>query len=418
MWTFVKHKFNKMIQPIRLIYCCLLLMGFQTFGACQQIEKNKNSTVKSEVVAPSPIILGNEQLSAYIPMLENKRIGFVGNHTSQIGSIHLVDSLLSLDIKITKVFSPEHGFRGEADAGEKVSSGIDAATSLPIISLYGDNKKPTTSQLQDIDILLFDIQDVGARFYTYISTLHYVMEAAAEAKISLIVLDRPNPNGHFIDGPILEEKYKSFVGLHPIPVVHGMTIGEYAQMINGEAWLANKVKCELVVVPCLNYDRNMRYDPQIPPSPNLPNARAVYLYPSLCFFEGTNVSVGRGTNFPFQQIGAPNLNNFEHSFVPQASFGAKNPKYEGEKCFGIDFSEIDAAQFRNQGKLDLTYLISFYEASSNRTKFFNNFFNLLSGNSSLQTAIKSGKTEEEIRASWQSGLEEFKTMRKKYLLYQ
>lgn len=417
MWTFVKHKFNKMIQPIRLIYCCLLLIAFQSIGACQQIEKNKEVSSSNTTKTPMPIVLGNEQLSAYLHLLENKKVGFVGNHTSQIGSIHLVDSLLKLGIQIKRVFSPEHGFRGVADAGEKVKSGIDARTNLPVISLYGDNKKPKVSQIQDLDILLFDIQDVGLRFYTYISTLHYVMEAAAEAGITVVVLDRPNPNGHFVDGPILEEKYKSFVGLHPIPVVHGMTIGEYAKMINEEKWLNNASQCELIVVPCLNYSRDLRYDPPIPPSPNLPNARAIYLYPTLCFFEGTSISVGRGTDFPFQQIGAPKLKGFEHSFTPQASFGAKSPKYEGEKCFGINFSKTAAEEFRNQAKLDLTHLIAFYDASSKDEKFFNNFFNLLAGNASLQAAIKAGKTEEEIRASWQEGLEEFKAMQKKYLLY-
>ena len=267
--------------------------------------------------AQETLRLGADQIDKYFPLLDNKSIGVVGNQSSLIGSTHLVDSLLSTKQQVVKVFSPEHGFRGTADAGAHIESGVDEKTGLPIVSLYGNNKKPTANQLQGIDILLFDIQDVGARFYTYISTLHYVMEAAAENSIPLVVLDRPNPNGHYVDGPILDSAYRSFVGMHPIPIVHGMTIGEYAQMINGQQWLKNGVQCQLTVITMQGYSRTMPYDLPIKPSPNLPNAQAVNLYPSLCLFEGTNVSVGRGTDLPFQHYGAPYLKN-DYFFIPKS----------------------------------------------------------------------------------------------------
>ena len=290
----------KITQIFLLIFCCLLF-------SCKK-ETN--------------IILGAEKTESYLPLIKDKKIGVIGNQTSMIASAHLVDSLLSLNVEIVKVFSPEHGFRGDADAGTKVEDGIDVKTGLPIISLYGKNKKPYSKQLEGIDILLFDIQDVGARFYTYISTLHYVMEAAAENNIQVIVLDRPNPNGHYVDGSIREEKFKSFVGMHPIPIVHGMTIGEYAKMINGEHWIEKK--CDLTVIEMENYNHKMQYDLPIKPSPNLPNARAINLYPSLCLFDGTNVSVGRGTLFPFQHFGAPYLksNYSDRQFlkIPENNF--------------------------------------------------------------------------------------------------
>ena len=361
--------------------------------------------------AQETLRLGADQIDKYFPLLDNKSIGVVGNQSSIIGSTHLVDSLLSTKQQVVKVFSPEHGFRGTADAGAHIESGVDEKTGLPIVSLYGNNKKPTANQLQGIDILLFDIQDVGARFYTYISTLHYVMEAAAENSIPLVVLDRPNPNGHYVDGPILDSAYRSFVGMHPIPIVHGMTIGEYAQMINGQQWLKNGVQCQLTVITMQGYSRTMPYDLPIKPSPNLPNAQAVNLYPSLCLFEGTNVSVGRGTDLPFQHYGAPYLKN-DYFFIPKSGEGAKYPKHEGQKCYGKDLS-----QFSKLSQLDLSYLIDAYQQSADKDTFFNTFFDKLAGGSDLRLSIIGGKSEEEIRKSWADGLNVFKEQSAPYLIY-
>lgn len=361
--------------------------------------------------AQETLRLGADQIDKYFPLLDNKSIGVVGNQSSLIGSTHLVDSLLSTKQQVVKVFSPEHGFRGTADAGAHIESGVDEKTGLPIVSLYGNNKKPTANQLQGIDILLFDIQDVGARFYTYISTLHYVMEAAAENSIPLVVLDRPNPNGHYVDGPILDSAYRSFVGMHPIPIVHGMTIGEYAQMINGQQWLKNGVQCQLTVITMQGYSRTMPYDLPIKPSPNLPNAQAVNLYPSLCLFEGTNVSVGRGTDLPFQHYGAPYLKN-DYFFIPKSGEGAKYPKHEGQKCYGKDLS-----QFPKLSQLDLSYLIDAYQQSADKDTFFNTFFDKLAGGSDLRLSIIGGKSEEEIRKSWADGLNVFKEQSAPYLIY-
>ena len=361
--------------------------------------------------AQETLRLGADQIDKYFPLLDNKSIGVVGNQSSLIGSTHLVDSLLSTKQQVVKVFSPEHGFRGTDDAGAHIESGVDEKTGLPIVSLYGNNKKPTANQLQGIDILLFDIQDVGARFYTYISTLHYVMEAAAENSIPLVVLDRPNPNGHYVDGPILDSAYRSFVGMHPIPIVHGMTIGEYAQMINGQQWLKNGVQCQLTVITMQGYSRTMPYDLPIKPSPNLPNAQAVNLYPSLCLFEGTNVSVGRGTDLPFQHYGAPYLKN-DYFFIPKSGEGAKYPKHEGQKCYGKDLS-----QFPKLSQLDLSYLIDAYQQSADKDTFFNTFFDKLAGGSDLRLSIIGGKSEEEIRKSWADGLNVFKEQSAPYLIY-
>ena len=361
--------------------------------------------------AQETLRLGAHQIDKYFPLLDNKSIGVVGNQSSLIGSTHLVDSLLSTKQQVVKVFSPEHGFRGTADAGAHIESGVDEKTGLPIVSLYGNNKKPTANQLQGIDILLFDIQDVGARFYTYISTFHYVMEAAAENSIPLVVLDRPNPNGHYVDGSILDSAYRSFVGMHPIPIVHGMTIGEYAQMINGQQWLKNGVQCQLTVITMQGYSRTMPYDLPIKPSPNLPNAQAVNLYPSLCLFEGTNVSVGRGTDLPFQHYGAPYLKNY-YFFIPKSGEGAKYPKHEGQKCYGKDLS-----QFPKLSQLDLSYLIDAYQQSADKDTFFNTFFDKLAGGSDLRLSIIGGKSEEEIRKSWADGLNVFKEQSAPYLIY-
>ena len=356
--------------------------------------------------------VGAERTTKYFPLLKDKAIGVVGNQSSLIETTHLVDSLLSAKLQVVKVFSPEHGFRGTADAGAHIENGTDEKTGLPIISLYGKNKKPSQSQLEGIEILLFDIQDVGARFYTYISTLHYAMEAAAENNIPLIVLDRPNPNGHYMDGPVLDTVYRSFVGMHPIPIVHGMTIGEYAQMINGEKWLKDSVECDLTIISMLGYNKQTPYDLAVKPSPNLPNAQAVNLYPSLCLFEGTNVSVGRGTNLPFQHYGAPYLES-DYSFVPESGAGAKYPKHEGERCYGQDLS-----QFPKLSQLDLSFLIDAYNECPVKEDFFNAFFDKLAGGNTLRLSIIDGKSEEGIRQSWSEKLLEFEQMRNTYIIYQ
>ena len=373
---------------------------------------NKEDAVKTT------IIVGANQTDQYLKLLKGKRVGVVGNQSSVIfkdgAYTHLVDSLISLKVDVKKVFSPEHGFRGTADAGEKIKDGIDTKTGVPIISLYGDNKKPKPEQLKGLDILVFDIQDVGVRFYTYISTLHYVMEACAEANIPLLILDRPNPNGHYVDGPILEKAYTSFVGMHPIPIAHGMTIGEYAQMINGEKWLKNSVECQLAVISMKNYDHQMAYSLPIKPSPNLPNDQSIVLYPSLCFFEGTNVSVGRGTNKQFQVFGSPDLdkNYFKFSFTPQPNEGAKTPPQEGKLCYGRDLSQLDV-----KPGLNLEYLIEAYSNTANKSKFFNSFFVKLAGTAKLQEQIEKGLSEKDIKATWSKGLEDFKQVRTKYILY-
>ncbi len=356
--------------------------------------------------------VGAERTAIYFPLLEGKSIAIVGNQSSLIASTHLVDSLVNSRLDVVKVFSPEHGFRGTADAGAYIENGVDERTGLPIVSLYGSNKKPKAEQLAGIDVLLFDIQDVGARFYTYISTLHYVMEAAAEHNISVMVLDRPNPNGHYIDGPALDTAFRSFVGMHPIPIVHGMTIAEYAQMINGEKWLKEGVECDLNVIPMTAYERFKPYDLPVKPSPNLPNAQSVNLYPSLCLFEGTNVSVGRGTPLPFQHYGAPYLKS-DYYFIPKIREGAKYPKHEGQKCFGIDLSKHKKLE-----QIDLSFLMNAYEQSEDKSTFFNAFFDKLAGGNSLRISIIEGKSEEEIRKSWSDELEAFEKIRSTYLIYE
>ena len=358
---------------------------------------------------------GAEITSAYVDLLRGKTIGMVVNQTSVIKDSHIVDSLLTLGLDVKTIFAPEHGFRGNADAGEKVLDGIDVNTGLPLVSLYGKNKKPTPEQLRGIDVLLFDIQDVGVRFYTYISTLHYIMEAGAENNIPVVVLDRPNPNIHYVDGPILKPEFKSFVGMHPVPVVYGMTIGEYAQMINGEGWLTDGAKCTLTIVPCGNYERNLNYILPIKPSPNLPNTLSILHYPSLCFFEGTTLSVGRGTDHPFQSIGHPNLSG-EFEFTPIPTSGAKYPKHENKLCKGSDLRKVRPLE----NQLDLTYLIQFYkEANAKEVQFFNdnNFFEKLAGTDQLRQMIIQGKNANEIRDSWQDDINAFKQTRIKYLIY-
>ena len=355
------------------------------------------------------------QLEDYLPLIEGKRVGIVGNQTSIIGKTHLVDTLLSLGIDVRKIYTPEHGFRGTADAGAKVNSSKDEKTGLPIVSLYGKNKKPTPEMLQGIDIILFDLQDVGVRFYTYISTMSYVMEAAAENDLPVIVLDRPNPNGFYVDGPVLKSENTSFVGMHQVPVVYGMTIGEYAKMVNGEGWLKNGIICDLTVIPINIYNRNAIYELSVKPSPNLPNWESVYLYPTLCFFEGTNVSVGRGTDMPFQIYGHPDMRG-GYTFTPKSTNGASKPLLEGQRCRGENLLEYAQDYLHNENQLHLEWVIEAYQQLKDNG-FFKDYFRLLSGDKQLQRDIENGKTADEIRASWKDDLDVFKVIRAKYLLY-
>ncbi|CAM3476727.1 exo-beta-N-acetylmuramidase NamZ domain-containing protein [Flavobacterium chungbukense] len=364
-------------------------------------------------IDPPAIKTGADNYEKYLPLLKDKKIGIVTNQTGILSNkTHLVDFLLEKKIAVQTIFAPEHGFRGTADAGEHVVDGKDPKTGLSIISLYGDNKKPKPAQLNGIDIMIFDLQDVGARFYTYISSLHYVMEACAENNLPLIILDRPNPNGSIVDGPLLEKEFASFVGMHPIPLLHGMTIGEYAQMVNGQKWLKNGVQCKLTVIPCLNYNRNMAYSLLVKPSPNLPNDQSINLYASLCLFEGTNVSMGRGTEKQFQIYGSPFLTKTNFSFTPKPNFGAKDPLYNGKECFGEDLTSYPKLQ-----QLELKWLLKAYQNTTDKSKFFNAFFTKLAGTKKLQQQIESGVSEKEIRASWKKDLQAFQIMRKPYLLY-
>ncbi len=379
---------------------------------------NNNSLSKGKI--ETKIIVGAENFDAYIYLLNGKNIGILTNQTGAVRSnldndnydLSIVDCLLNQGIKIKKIYAPEHGFRGTADAGELIKDGKDVKTGLPIISLYGNSKKPSEKQLEGIDIMLFDLQDVGARFYTYISSLHYLMEACAEQNIPVIVLDRPNPNINIIDGPTLKKENTSFVGMHEIPAMHGMTIGEYAKMINGEKWLKNGIQCKLTVVPNLNYNRASHYSLPIPPSPNLPNDKSVNLYASLCFFEGTNVSSGRGTDLQFQVYGSPYLTNMPFSFTPQPNAGAKDPMNKGKLCYGENLSTQEDVE-----KLEIKWLLKAYKNSSNKEKFFNNFFIKLAGTPELKAQILANKSEKEIRKSWVEGISDFKTLRKPYLIY-
>ena len=362
-----------------------------------------------------PIKTGADNYQKYLPLLKDKKVGIVTNQTGILSdNTHLVDFLLEKKIAIQTIFAPEHGFRGTADAGEHVVDGKDPKTGLSIISLYGDNKKPKPAQLANIDVMVFDLQDVGARFYTYISSLHYVMEACAENGIPLIILDRPNPNGSIADGPLLEKEFTSFVGMHPIPLLHGMTIGEYGQMINGQKWLKNAAQCKLTVIPCINYNRKMQYSLLVKPSPNLPNDQSINLYASLCLFEGTNVSVGRGTEKQFQIYGSPFLTkkSFDFSFTPKPNFGAKDPMHNGKECFGEDLTS-----YPKLTQLELKWVIKAYQNTTDKTKFFNAFFTKLAGTKKLQQQIENGVSENKIRQSWQKDLTAFKKMRTKYLIY-
>ena len=380
------------------------------------MHSNHNQNVTNiKALLIHPIKTGADNYQKYLPLLKDKKVGIVTNQTGILSdNTHLVDFLLEKKIAIQNIFAPEHGFRGTADAGEHVVDGKDPKTGLSIISLYGDNKKPKPAQLAGIDIMIFDLQDVGARFYTYISSLHYVMEACAENGIPLIILDRPNPNGSIADGPLLEKEFTSFVGMHPIPLLHGMTIGEYGQMINGQKWLRNSAQCKLTVIPCINYNRKMQYSLLVKPSPNLPNDQSINLYASLCLFEGTNVSVGRGTEKQFQIYGSPFLTkkSFDFSFTPKPNFGAKDPMHNGKECFGEDLTS-----YPKLTQLELKWLIKAYQNTTDKTKFFNAFFTKLAGTKKLQQQIENGVSENKIRQSWQKDLTAFKKMRTKYLIY-
>jgi uncharacterized protein YbbC (DUF1343 family) len=388
----------------------LLILGFSlSLIACSQSPK---------LTDYNKITSGAQQYKEYASLLEGKNIAIVANQASILKDIHLVDFLLKKDIKISKVFSPEHGFRGSAGAGEKVKSNIDEKTGLQIVSLYGNHKKPTPTDLNNIDLILFDLQDVGVRFYTYISTLTYVMEACAENDIPLIVLDRPNPNGYFVDGPVLKPEFKSFVGMHKVPVVYGMTIGEYAKMVNGEKWMKDQLSCDLTIIKLKKYSRDMIVKLPIKPSPNLPNWESVYLYPSLCFFEGTIISAGRGTDFPFQVYGHPKLNSNNFNFTPHPNAGSKHPKLQGKQCNGQNLSDYAKNHENNKSGINLNWLIESYNIlNSDSVKVFNDYFNKLAGNSELKEQIKNGLSQKEIKKTWKTDLKKFNQIRKKYLIY-
>lgn len=364
------------------------------------------------------VIPGDERTEEYFPLLQGKRIAIFSNHTGMVGDKHLLDLLLENGMKVTAIFSPEHGFRGNADAGERVASSRDPKTGVPILSLYnGKEKRLAAEAMGQFDLLVIDIQDVGLRYYTYYITMCRLMDACTEHGKQVVLLDRPNPNGHYVDGPILDMKHKSGVGGLPIPIVHGMTLGELAQMVNGEGWLPQARKCDLTVIACLNYTHRTLYRLPVPPSPNLPNMQAVYLYPSLCYFEATPVSLGRGTPLPFQLYGHPDMKGYSYSFTPRSMPGAKNPPQLGKLCHGVDLSQLDEQEILKRG-IDLSYLIDAYRNLNMGDRFFTSFFELLVGRDYVRRMIKEGKSAEEIKAMWSDDVERFKKQRRKYLLYE
>ncbi len=387
-----------------LVSICLIFLGTLVFSQVKNFDSDGFKT-------------GADRPELYLPLLKNKTVSIVTNQTGLLkNGTHLVDFLVSEKIKIKSIFAPEHGFRGDADAGEHVKNGIDQKTGLPIISLYGNNKKPKPEQLAGTDIILFDIQDVGVRFYTYISTLTYVMEAAAEHQIEVMVLDRPNPQDGFIDGPVLKKAWKSFVGMHEVPVIYGLTIGEYGKMVNGEKWLKEGIQANYTLIPMQNYHKTKRYGMMEKPSPNLPNDLSVNLYPSLCFFEGTEVSVGRGTDFPFQIYGSPWTKDLPYRFTPHPNFGAKDPFLNGKECFGENLTTYP----EDLRRLNLEWLLKAYHHYKNPQKSFflkNHFFDKLSGSDQLRKQIVAGKSHEEIRESWKNDLEKFQKIRERYIVY-
>jgi len=401
------------------LFIFLLIIVFHS--SCSQAQPNVQPVKVSVPLEVNPnIITGAERTAQYLPLLKDKRVAVVANQTTVIGKTHLVDSLLSLKVNVVKVFAPEHGFRGDAEAGATIKDGKDVKTGLPLISLYGKNKKPAADMLTDVDVLLFDIQDVGARFYTYISTMHYVMEAAAENNKEVLILDRPNPNGFYVDGPVLDLKYQSFVGMHPIPIVHGCTVGELAGMIQGEGWLKDGKKCKLTVISCENYKHADLYNLPIKPSPNLPNMSSVYLYPSLCWFEGTTVSVGRGTDLPFQCIGYPGNPSGKFEFTPKDIPSiATDPPHKGKLCTGHNLHEFGSFYITSSRQLYLDWTVGLYEVCTDKSTFFNTnlFFDKLAGTDKVRKQIIAGATQEQLRQSWHEELAAYKKMRAKYLLY-
>lgn len=405
---------SKLMHRIPKILFTLLVFISVLPGRTQVVIRSKSNVEKTD----ADIRTGAKRTEVYLPMLEGKNVAVVANQTSLINQTHLVDSLVALKVKVKKIFCPEHGFRGTADNGENVANATDPKTGLPLISLYGEHEKPTAKDLKGIDIVVYDIQDVGCRFYTYVSTMSLVMEACAEQKISFLVLDRPNPNGYYVDGPVLEPGMKSFVGKHPVPIVYGMTIAEYAKMVNGEKWLANGIQCDLKTVACEGYTHSDWYQLPVAPSPNLPNMAAVYLYPSLCLFEGTVMSVGRGTDLPFQVVGHPKLQNAAYTFTPAPRPGAKNPPLNGQLCHGHDLHEFATLYVRDYKGIYLYWLKGCYKDMPDKTNFFNDYFEKLAGTKTLREQIIAGKTEDQIRESWKPELAKFKAIRKKYLMYE
>lgn len=410
----------RMFKPYLLV---LFIAGF--ISADGQQKTNAKKASQAQTISP-----GANRLDQYLPLLKGKSVGIFANQTSMVGEKHLVDTLQVLGIKIRVIFGPEHGFRGTADAGEKVGDYIDEKTGIPVISLYGAKRKPTKKDLEEVDVLIFDIQDVGTRFYTFISSLEAYMESAIEFNKPLIVLDRPNPNGHYVDGPVLDTTYRSFVGMQPVPIVYGMTIGEYAKMLLGEKWIkqsTNIANFKLTVIPCENYTHKSSYSLPVPPSPNLATIQSIYLYPTTCLFEGTVLSEGRGTERPFQLIGHPDLPKSLISFTPNPNEGAKNSKHYGKQCYGWDFGgTAQEVKQKVNNKIQLNWLLRAYQLYPAKDSFFlipktgdpsKSFFNKLAGNSELAKQIKAGKTEAEIRKSWEPALTQFKTIRKRYLLY-
>ena len=374
------------------------------------------TSVSAESCRAKGVVVGAERTEQYLPLIKGKRVGILTNQTGRIGAVHMVDSLYRSGIDIRMVFAPEHGFRGEADAGEHVSDGRDSGTNIPIVSVYGAGRQPGPEYMKQLDVVLFDIQDVGLRYYTYLSSMYYMMQACAVSGVELIVLDRPNPNGFYVDGPVLDLKYRSFVGMLPIPTVHGMTLGELAQMINGKGWLEGGVQCPLRVIRCLNYTHRTRYVLPVPPSPNLPNMRAVYLYSSLCFFEGTPVSLGRGTDAPFQMYGHPDMKG-PFDFTPCSTAGAKNPPLKDRLCHGVDLRSVPDNKTVWMRGVDLSYLIDSYRQLAMGDKFFSPFFDKLTGADYVRQMIIAGATVQQIKARWAPDVQRFRAERKPYLLY-
>lgn len=407
-------------MPILSIFKSTVLLLVLVLSSCKEQQKKENSEVATVQTEPVPEIkVAANRTEVYLPLLQGKKVGVVANQTSVVfndkGHTHLVDSLLSLGVDVKQAFAPEHGFRGEADAGEHVTDGIDAKTGLPIISLYGKNRKPSKEQLDQLDVMVFDIQDVGVRFYTYIATLQLVMEACAEHNTPIIVLDRPNPNGHYVDGPTMMKEHKSYLGLNPIPLVYGMTIGEYAQMLNGENWLEGGRKADLTVITLENYTHESDYHLPIRPSPNLPSDVAITLYPSLGLFEGTNVNAGRGTEFQFQRYGASFMDStkYDFSYVPTPNFGSKTPKEDGKTCYGKDLSKME-----RMNEVSVQWVMDAYNNTLDKSKFFlTSGFTKHAGTPLLQQQIEQGLSEAEIKATWQDDLTAFKKIREKYLIY-